>query len=664
MRGRVVGQACEADGLGGDLFAEARDLYANLWQSGSGLPGDFADLSIAPDGSRMAVTAFVSVAADRDPEPRLALVDVDSGLLELRPGRARAPAYAPDGRRLAYLEDSAGSADARLQVETLATGATQSMELTPGEVEVMRWSPDSRALLLGIAPPGADRGSAQGGGTIAGAGAKARDWRPDVRSSGEAEAPRRLWIVRPGEGLRALPCESNVWDACWLGEQRIAAITSAKAGEAGWYDAVLEGFCAQSGRGQILYRPETQLGGLASTPSGRRLAVIEGLASDRGLVAGDVQLLDSGRIERIDTHAIDVTFLGWWTERDLFCLGIRGPDTVAGHYDAEDRRFEEIWTSRDLTTCGRYPSAVPTGPPGDFAFIAEGFETTPQLALVEQGRCKVVHRLKDHARPQQAAGQAIAWQGRDGTPLSGWLLEPGTARPHPTVMAVHGGPVWQWRPFWMARPRGLPLRMLLERGFAIFLPNPRGSGGGGQALAGGVIGDTGGADAEDLLSGLDHLVEEGLADPQRLGVTGVSYGGFLSAWLVTRDHRFKAAVPVAPATNRVSQYLTANHPRFLDLFLAGRFDDPASDFTRRSPVFHAAKARTPTLLVCGALDRCTPPGEALQFHRALATAGVPTTLVTYPLEAHGIHHVPALFDLCARMASWFEQYLKPERPCR
>src|SRR5690606_28969874 len=131
--------------------------------------------------------------------------------------------------------------------------------------------------------------------------------------------------------------------------------------------------------------------------------------------------------------------------------------------------------------------------------------------------------------------------------------------PYPLVLNVHGGPVWHWRPQWLGRS-GAALLMLLKRGYAIFFPNPRGSSGYGQAFAQKVVGDMGGADAFDHLSGLDHLVSSGIADPQRLGVTGGSYGGFMSAWLITQDSRFAAAVPLAPVINHVTEHLVGNIP--------------------------------------------------------------------------------------------------------
>jgi dipeptidyl aminopeptidase/acylaminoacyl peptidase len=265
----------------------------------------------------------------------------------------------------------------------------------------------------------------------------------------------------------------------------------------------------------------------------------------------------------------------------------------------------------------------------------------------------------DRARAIDAV-ERERWKAPDGLEIQGWLLRPKGKGPHPLVMNIHGGPVGHWRPVWLGRRNALVL-LLLERGYAVFFPNPRGSVGYGQDFARGVLGDMGGADTYDYLSGLDHLVARGVADPARLGVMGVSYGGFMSAWLITQDSRFAAAVPVAPVTNHVTQQLISNIPHFVTLFLADTYTNPGGKYFTRSPIMHADKVKTPTLNVCGALDRCTPPAEAVQFHNALLENGVESVLVTYPEEGHGIRKFPAVIDYAARVVDWYERHMPPAR---
>jgi dipeptidyl aminopeptidase/acylaminoacyl peptidase len=204
--------------------------------------------------------------------------------------------------------------------------------------------------------------------------------------------------------------------------------------------------------------------------------------------------------------------------------------------------------------------------------------------------------------------------------------------------------------------------MLLRCGYAVFLPNPRGSSGQGQEFARRVVGDMGGRDVYDCLSGIDHLIAQGIADPTRLGVTGVSYGGFMTARLITQDTRFAAAVSVSPVTNWLTEHLTSNIPQWVSSFVGDHYQDPDGNYFRRSPVLYAQRAKTPTLNICGMLDRCTPAGEAVQFHRALREHGVESVLLTYPEEGHGIRKMPASIDYAARLAAWFAQHIPTAAP--
>jgi dipeptidyl aminopeptidase/acylaminoacyl peptidase len=166
----------------------------------------------------------------------------------------------------------------------------------------------------------------------------------------------------------------------------------------------------------------------------------------------------------------------------------------------------------------------------------------------------------------------------------------------------------------------------------------------------------GGRDADDLLAGVEAMVERGIADPNRLGVTGGSYGGFMTSWLVTRTERFAAAVSIAPVTEWYSQHWTSNIGYWDSVFL-GEKPGPGGAYYERSPVMHADRAKTPTLSIAGGQDRCTPAGQAVEFHRALLENGVDSELAVYPEEGHGVRQFPAVVDSCTRMVAWFERFM-------
>ena len=191
----------------------------------------------------------------------------------------------------------------------------------------------------------------------------------------------------------------------------------------------------------------------------------------------------------------------------------------------------------------------------------------------------------------------------------------------------------------------------------MFEPNVRGSTGRGREFAGLVVGDMGGGDVGDMLSGLDHLVATGLADPERLGILGLSYGGFMACWLPTQDTRFKAAVALSPVTDWYSERFGSNLGAWVGDFLDGEPKPAGGQYYDRSPVLFARADRTPTLLTAGMLDRATPPGQAIEFHNALAEQGVASDVVVYPGEGHGVHSFPALIDCTTRIVAWFERHM-------
>jgi dipeptidyl aminopeptidase/acylaminoacyl peptidase len=336
---------------------------------------------------------------------------------------------------------------------------------------------------------------------------------------------------------------------------------------------------------------------------------------------------------------------------------------VVCDYDARADEVTEVWASEDVSAGGLYVTLSGLNEVGDCALVGEGFQRAPEIAVIRQEKYLALKSF-DCGYSQLATvtmtAQHVSWQAPDGLRIQGWLLLPDSKPPYPLIMNVHGGPVWHWRPRWLGRD-GLDILMLLKRGYAIFHPNPRGSAGRGQDFASQVVGDLGGADTGDYLSGLDYLVEQGIADPRRLGVIGVSYGGFVASWLITQDARFAAAVSISPITNFVTAHLLSNISHFAALFLGDPYNEAGGKYFTRSPVMYASSATTPTLNVCGALDRCTPPEEALQFHKALLENEVKSVLLTYPEEGHGVHKLPALFDCSARIVSWFEQHM-PSQP--
>jgi dipeptidyl aminopeptidase/acylaminoacyl peptidase len=652
------------------LYREAESLYATFRRPGSGLIVDATEISA--HGNRAVFTGTL-VDSGNESVSRICLTDLASGatrVLTFGPNTDRTPKLSPAGDHIAFLSDRGRPGDFQLYLLDAESGECRATPAVEGWVEYLHWSPNGRRILLGVAGHGADLAGAQGAATSKTAAQDLPAWMPVVDTGEESYRWRRAWVYDLEENRvsQVSAARSNIWEAAWCGNEAITAVASPGTGEGLWYSARLELIATADGTGRELFAPKDQLGWPSASPSGRHVAVVEALCSDRWIVAGDLRLIDtrSGEVRKVATKGIDISHTEWRSDRHLLLAGHRGFETVVALYDREADELKELWRSEEVTTGGFYTAVAGLGESGDCALVGEGFRHAPEIALIRRGKYQPVRSLDvgaEEALSALAGVETVKWQAPDGLEIQGLLLLPAGRAPHPLVMMVHGGPVWHYRPFWLGR-RSIGTLMLLKRGYAIFLPNPRGSTGRGQAFVRPVLGDMGGADTYDYLSGLDRLIERGIADPKRLGVTGGSYGGYMSTWLITQDPRFAAAVAVSPVTNQVTEHLISNIGHFVALFLEDTYVNPGGKYFERSPIMHAHKTKTPTLSTCGVLDRCTPPEEAVQFHNALLENGVKSALVTYPQEGHGVRKWPATVDYAARMVSWFEEHMPAHVPAR
>jgi dipeptidyl aminopeptidase/acylaminoacyl peptidase len=650
------------------LYQQAKQLLHAMRNIGAARLSDAAELDVSVDGRHAVFSGTVVDSPEGSPQTRIWHIELETGdhsALSSGPHSDRSAKFSPDGSRVAFLTDRLRPGDYQLGLLDLSNGKEFSAPRVPGWVEYLQWSTDGRQILLGVAGHGADVAGAQGAVASQADRGALPAWIPTVETADEAHRWRSAWLYDlESNRIRQINrLGLQVWEAVWCGANALAAVVSPGPDEGLWYSATLVRIDVETAAEQTLYAPKDQLGCVAASPSGAHLVVVEAVCSDRGLVAGDALLVSfgNGKVQRIDALDVDITSAQWRSDDRLLLTGHRAFASVVCRYDLGAQSVVELWSSDELTSGGRnrYLTVAGIGADGDCALVGEGFLRAPEIAVIRAGRYRAVRSLDqgyvDYIG-RLARFEPVRWNAQDGMEIHGWLMRPQREAPHPLVMEIHGGPVWQWRPKWLAR-EGLHTLMLLEHGYAVFWPNPRGSTGRGQDFARRVQGDLCGADTFDLLSGLDELVMRKVADPRRLGVMGRSYGGCMTAWLITRDTRFAAAVALAPHTNQVSQHLTSNIPQFDTLFLADRYDNPAGRHFERSPVMYARAVRTPTLNVCGALDRCTPPGQALEFYNALREHGVPSALVTYPQEGHGNKMFPAVVDYAARVTAWFETYM-------
>jgi dipeptidyl aminopeptidase/acylaminoacyl peptidase len=273
-------------------------------------------------------------------------------------------------------------------------------------------------------------------------------------------------------------------------------------------------------------------------------------------------------------------------------------------------------------------------------------------------------KLTDH-NPQLAGialgrSEVIRWKGKDGMEIEGVLVYPvnyEAGKRYPVIANIHGGPSGVWTQSFPGS-HGNYAHIWAGRGWAVFLPNVRGSSGYGEKFLMANYRDWGGGDFQDIQTGLDELIRRGIADPDKLGQAGWSYGGYMTAWTLTQTNRFKAVMVGAGLTNMFSMYSTNDLQRVLEgYFGAQPWDDLEVYWTKASAMAHIKKAKTPTLILHGANDQRVPIGQAQELYMGLKKNGVPVQLVFYPREGHGLQEPRHQLDKMKREYAHFSKYV-------
>lgn len=257
-------------------------------------------------------------------------------------------------------------------------------------------------------------------------------------------------------------------------------------------------------------------------------------------------------------------------------------------------------------------------------------------------------------------GEVIRWKSKDGMEIEGVLVYPvgyEAGKRYPTIANIHGGPSGVWT---QAFPGSYSnyAHVWAGKGWAVFLPNVRGSSGYGEKFLMANYRDWGGGDFQDIQTGLDELVKRGVADPDKLGQAGWSYGGYMTAWTLTQTNRFKAVMVGAGLTNMFSMYSTNDLQRVLEgYFGAQPWDDLEAYWTKASAMAHIKKAKTPTLILHGGNDQRVPIGQAQELYMGLKKNGVPAQLVFFPREGHGLGEPRHQLDKMKREYAHFAKYV-------
>lgn len=619
-----------------------------------------SDVQLSTDGSRVAFTlASVTPGDEGTGQPRIWLGPTTGPVHQATrgPGSDTIPRISPDGERLAFASDRDHPGRASLYLLEPGAEARPVGEVA-GSVEEICWGPGGEQVIVLAADAGSDTAGIQGAKEL---GAEASD--PEVRRP--FNSWRRLYRVdlATGETTEVGPLGLTVWELSLHGASAVAVVSEDPT-EGGWYGGWIASIDLETREVTRRYESELQVECPRVSPDGRFLAWTENFCSDRGIVAGTLTVLDLETEElRELAPGADVTKLAWVGSERLRVCGPRGLGAFCGIVDLASGELAEVFAGPLRLGTEHQVNVTTDSAAATFAAVREAPGAPPEVAVLEaddpEAGWRELTSLNAHLKALAAPDvEEIAWRGEGGLEIEGLLVRPaGAEGPLPMIVNIHGGPTANWD--WAFSPGNWNCgHLFTAAGYAVLLPNPRGSAGRGREFAQANQGDVGGGDFRDIVAGAEACVERGIADGDRLGAWGASYGGFMSSWLVGNTNLFKAIVPVACHTDWLSFHNTASIPAFDRQFVDADPYEADGRYFHRSPVVHAPKAITPTLFLHGALDKICPLGQAEEMYRALAEAGVDTELVIYPREGHHVISERAhAIDALERMRAWMDRHL-------
>lgn len=624
--------------------------------TGERLVHRFLSVALSPDGGRVASVEGDAPIGGRYPELRDLVIrratDGHEAVVAMPCGRVPqcwpgSPAWSPDGRHLAFTVRVPGSHNYVLYTVD-ADGATPTKVLDfSGTLTGLRYAADGTLAVLAV-----ENAVKEVGATEAGA--------PIVGDLDLVPAEQRIAVV-DGARLRfASPADLFVYDYDWRPDGRGFVGTAAPGdGDKNWWTAKLYTFERASGSAQVLYTPRSMREQLAAphvSPDGTRVAVIAGLMSDFGSTGGEALIIRiaDGSVENATPGSkATVTDVRWNCLGDPAAWLLAGDQTqwVTLPGPANHGAVPRVLYGAAESIIASQTIACPSG---TLAVARESFTSPPELAIGTPARLRVLTRAND-GLVTQAIVRSMHWQN-DGLEAQGWLLLPTKVAGNvPMVTVVHGGPAAAAKPYF-AGP-SLQSRML-DRGWAVFYPNPRGSFGEGEAYTAANVRDFGHGDLRDILAGIDTAEREAPIDDRRLGLTGGSYGGFMTMWAVTQTQRFRAGVAAAGISNWISYYGENGIDEWmLPFFGASAYEDP-DVYARSSAINYIRNVRTPTFAWVGERDVECPAPQTQEFWHALKALGIPTSIMIYPGEGHGLRDPVHSQDAIERTLAWFDKYLR------
>jgi dipeptidyl aminopeptidase/acylaminoacyl peptidase len=623
--------------------------------------------AISPDGTTVAWAVradgssqiHLSNVANPDPATEK-IVGTGSGATNCGSSE---PKWSPDGQWLAFVSDCTAESEKHGQDQVFVwskkTGESKQLTHVVGEMDSLTWSPDGKSIGF-LFVENATRS--------AGALAAMKPWAGVIGEDGVEIQRVGVVDVTNSSFAQVTPATLHVYEFGWSPDSKHLVFVAANPpGENNWWVAQLYTEDVAGGQPKSILDTAKVKGSLHGlqiavprwSPDGSRIAFIGGLMSDQGSTGGDVYVIPAAGGEPTNMtpgRTGSVAFIGWL-----------GPDVVG---IAENVGGNSHLTALNLNTGKDVPQVSATFPESigagglmmslsasnvhTIALIRSSFEMAPEVWAGPVNAMKQITHLNDGLKPAWGKTESIEWTN-DGFKVQGWLLYPANydpAKKYPLIVSVHGGPSSAVTPRWPGVGYGgVPFSAL---GYFVFMPNPRGSYGQGEKFTQANVRDFGYGDLRDILAGMDVLEKRFPIDKNREGLTGWSYGGFMTMFGVTQTTRFKAAVAGAGISDWKSYYGENSIDQWMVPFFGKTvYDDPAI-YAKSSAIDYIGKVKTPTLVVVGDRDGECPAPQSFEFWHALRAEGVKTQLVVYPNEGHAFRDPAHRLDVLERALNWFE----------
>lgn len=626
---------------------------------------DVANPAFSPDGAMLAYdVSTANIEADETTSDlwQVALAGGAPRQLTRTPENSEwRPAFSADGRRLYFLSDAAKDESVQLWRMPAKGGRARQVSRLAGGISDFALAPDGRRAVVV-----AEVGAAVGADPEATAPPividrfqfkeDGRDWLDDRR--------QHLFLLDLASGAATQLSSGDVdhWLPSWSPDGSRIAFVSKRRGdtdrnldfdvfvmapEPGAEPRRISDFAGTDVDPYWESRPEW-------SPDSKKLVWLQS-GEDRWIYYAPWQLvvadLETGALTapaRIDRN---VNKPRWSADgRRILALLEEDRDTWLVAVDPATDRIEK------LTSGSRFAYDFALSPHGQVAVLDGTVERPYELSAVEPEGLRPLTAHNAWLGERHLAGvRDIAFMS-DGHEIHGMLMLPPDHVPGerlPTLLRIHGGPVYQFSHEFMA-----DWQLYAARGYAVLAVNPRGSSGRGFDFARAIYADWGNVDVRDVLAGVDHAVKIGVADPERLGVGGWSYGGILTDYVIASDTRFKAAISGAGMANVLALYGSDQYSREYELELGTPWSDPEVYERLSYPFLHADRIRTPTLFQCASADFNVPCIGSEQMYQALRSLGIETRLVIYPGENHGLTVPSYIADRLRRNLDWYDRFLK------